>query len=102
MAVVPEGIKMADGDVLAVDAIICATGFDTSFRPTFPVIRLGGRNLRDVWAEEPTSYFCIAAAGFPNYVSQYLYPAKSSSVTLQSSLVRIFLWQIVLSCRALK
>ena len=50
-----------------VDVLICATGFDTSYRPRFPIIGLGGKNLADVWADEPKSYLGLAAAGFPNY-----------------------------------
>jgi cation diffusion facilitator CzcD-associated flavoprotein CzcO len=61
---------MTDGSVVAVDAIICATGFDTSYRPSFPVVAFG-KDLRDLWQDEPKSYFSIAAAGLPNYFSQY-------------------------------
>ncbi|KAF0634649.1 hypothetical protein FPSE5266_10684 [Fusarium pseudograminearum] len=32
------------------DIIICATGFDVSHRPAFPVLGRGGQNLRDVWS----------------------------------------------------
>jgi len=62
---------MADGSVVAVDALICATGFDTSFRPAFPVVGFD-KDLRELWQDEPRSYFSIAAAGLPNYFSQYL------------------------------
>jgi len=65
--VTSEGILMADGTLLKMDAIICATGFDTSFRPPFPLIGLKGLDLREVWKEEPRSYMSIAASGFPNY-----------------------------------
>jgi cation diffusion facilitator CzcD-associated flavoprotein CzcO len=65
-AVTAEGLKMADGSIIAVDALICATGFDTSYRPNFPVIGFNG-DLRDVWKEEPRAYFSLAAAGVPNY-----------------------------------
>jgi cation diffusion facilitator CzcD-associated flavoprotein CzcO len=33
-----EGLVTNDGQHYAVDAIICATGFDTSFKPVFPVL----------------------------------------------------------------
>jgi cation diffusion facilitator CzcD-associated flavoprotein CzcO len=75
----PTGIEMEDGTSHAFDAVICATGFDTSFRPSFPVIGDEGTDLRDVWAKEPRSYLSIAASGFPNFFS------KSAS----SSLVRM-------------
>ncbi|QPC60765.1 hypothetical protein HYE67_002996 [Fusarium culmorum] len=49
------------------DIIICATGFDVSHRPAFPVLGCGGQNLRDVWSQGPTHYLSVAAPGFPNY-----------------------------------
>lgn len=52
------------------DIIICATGFDVSHRPAFPVLGCGGQNLRDVWSQGPTHYLSVAAPGFPNYWSQ--------------------------------
>ncbi|OAL56021.1 FAD/NAD(P)-binding domain-containing protein [Pyrenochaeta sp. DS3sAY3a] len=62
-----NGIEMKDGPLHEVDALICATGFDTSFKPAFPVIGLNGCDLRKVWEVEPRSYLSIAASGFPNY-----------------------------------
>ncbi|KAK5674344.1 hypothetical protein LTS10_012928 [Elasticomyces elasticus] len=62
-----DGIEAMNGSKFALDAIICATGFDTSFRPFFPVIGVAGRDLRDDWADEPRSYLSVAAAGYPNY-----------------------------------
>lgn len=50
-----------------VDILICATGFDTSFKPRFPVVAPSGENLQDKWAANPESYFGMAAADFPNY-----------------------------------
>ncbi|KAH0523187.1 hypothetical protein TsFJ059_008230 [Trichoderma semiorbis] len=65
--ITPTGIQMVDGTKLALDAIICATGFDNSFRPSFALIGENGVDLRDEWREEPRSYLSVAAAGFPNY-----------------------------------
>ncbi|OAL40668.1 hypothetical protein AYO20_00404 [Fonsecaea nubica] len=67
LKITPTGLEMLDGTTHEVDAIICATGFDTSFRPAFPVIGDKGTDLRDEWATEPRSYLSIAASGFPNY-----------------------------------
>ena len=58
---------VCDDNEYPVDILICATGFDTSFRPRFPIIGLGGKNLADEWAEEPKSYLGLAAPGIPNY-----------------------------------
>ncbi|KIW94684.1 uncharacterized protein Z519_04661 [Cladophialophora bantiana CBS 173.52] len=67
LKITKTGIDMIDGSHIECDAIVCATGFDTSFRPFFPVVGPAGVDLRDVWAEEPRSYLSVAAAGFPNY-----------------------------------
>ncbi|KAG7126384.1 putative sterigmatocystin biosynthesis monooxygenase stcW like protein [Verticillium longisporum] len=56
-----------DGREHPVDVLICATGFDTSFRPRFPIIAPSGENLQDKWSGTPESYLGIGVAGFPNY-----------------------------------
>ena len=63
-----RGCKCDDGNEYPVDILICATGFDTSFRPRFPLHGFNGKNLQDEWAKEPKSYLGIAAPGFPNYL----------------------------------
>lgn len=57
---------VSQGEEFEVDMVICATGFDTSFRPRFP-ITAGGKCLSEEWKDEPRSYLGIAVAGFPNY-----------------------------------
>lgn len=69
--ITPSGIKMADGTEFALDAIICATGFDNSYRPAFPVIGENGKDLREEWRDEPRSYLSVAVADYPNYISMY-------------------------------
>ncbi|OLN88794.1 putative sterigmatocystin biosynthesis monooxygenase stcW 1 [Colletotrichum chlorophyti] len=64
---VAEGIELASGELVEVDAIICATGFDSSFRPSFPLVGRNG-NLQDIWSEEtPKAYMSLAVPGLPNY-----------------------------------
>ncbi|KAJ9630333.1 hypothetical protein H2204_008551, partial [Knufia peltigerae] len=67
IGVVPQGLKMKDGTIVEVEALICATGFDTSFKPAFPVLGYDKQDLRDLWRSEPRSYFSVTAAGMPNY-----------------------------------
>lgn len=63
-------IDSASGKEHAVDVIICATGFDTSFRPRFPIVGLDpNTTLAEKWAEFPASYLGIGVDGFPNYFS---------------------------------
>ncbi|TGJ82536.1 hypothetical protein E0Z10_g6203 [Xylaria hypoxylon] len=65
--IVPEGIQLESGEIIKLDAIICATGFDTSFTPRFPLVGRGG-NVQDIFKEEtPRSYMSCALSGVPNY-----------------------------------
>jgi hypothetical protein len=66
-SITPIGFTDQDGNAYECDVIICATGFDTSYRPRFPVIGLDGINLAELWAERPSSYLGIAAPKMPNY-----------------------------------
>ncbi|OGE54789.1 hypothetical protein PENARI_c005G09522 [Penicillium arizonense] len=65
--VTPEGCVTDNNEEHSLDVLICATGFDTTFKPRFPVIGRNGKNLQDEWATDPESYLGIAAHGFPNY-----------------------------------
>jgi len=51
-----------------VDVLICATGFDTTWLPRFPLIA-HGRDLRDFWSGENnvTSYLSVGIPTFPNH-----------------------------------
>ena len=61
------GCVTQDGVERPVDILICATGFDTSYKPRFPIVGENGESLSKVWADEAQSYLGMAAAGFPNY-----------------------------------
>lgn len=50
------------------DILILATGFNTSFRPRFPIIGRDGIDLQQLWSETPTSYMGTGVSGFPNYL----------------------------------
>lgn len=67
------GIMMKDGQHIDFDVIVCATGFDTSFRPRFPVIGRGGVDLTQKWTKgEPECYFGTSVPEFPNYFGRFL------------------------------
>ncbi|KAF1816732.1 FAD/NAD(P)-binding domain-containing protein [Eremomyces bilateralis CBS 781.70] len=59
-----------EGNEHEVDVIICATGFDTTWKPRFPLVA-HGRDLREVWSgdDSVTSYLSIGIPDFPNYFS---------------------------------
>ncbi|KAK2603294.1 hypothetical protein N8I77_009760 [Diaporthe amygdali] len=65
--VVPDGLVLDSGEHIVVNAVVCATGFDVSFRPRFPIVGRGG-NLQDVWARNlPKAYMSCAVPDMPNY-----------------------------------
>lgn len=64
----PEGVRMADGSLHALDIIVLATGFqvDRFVRP----IQVSGRNgvmLDEVWRDRPKAYYAITVPDFPNF-----------------------------------
>jgi cation diffusion facilitator CzcD-associated flavoprotein CzcO len=76
---VAEGMELETGEMIKVDAIICATGFDHSFRPPFPVMGREG-NLQDLWGKEtPKAYMSLAIPGMPNYFSEFPFPHISAA-----------------------
>ncbi|CAI7602451.1 unnamed protein product [Penicillium viridicatum] len=67
-SITERGIKTTDGTDHDFDVIICATGFDVSFKPSFPLIGLGGVNLQRLWEKQTSrSYLSLAVSGYPNY-----------------------------------
>lgn len=66
--VTPKGFIDADGNEVEVDIIICATGFNTSWVPRFPVIGENGTTVTELWKDRPVpSYLSIAVPHIPNY-----------------------------------
>jgi cyclohexanone monooxygenase len=62
--VTPEQVVLDDGRSYTVDVIVCATGFDASYRPRFPVVGHAGEPL---WQDDVSAYLGLAVPGFPNY-----------------------------------
>ncbi|KAJ5279048.1 hypothetical protein N7478_004420 [Penicillium angulare] len=62
-----SGIITYDGKFREVDAIICATGFETNPGGGFPIIGRGGVNLRQKYACRPETYLGLCSDGFPNF-----------------------------------
>ncbi|KAG7414579.1 FAD-binding monooxygenase moxY [Fusarium oxysporum f. sp. rapae] len=63
----PNGILTKDDRESKVDSIICATGFELSYAPRFPILGKDGLNLQEVWLKAPESYLSVCAADMPNY-----------------------------------
>lgn len=68
--ITPKGFTDHEGKEYEVDVIICATGFDTSWLPRFPLIA-HQKDLRDLWGgkEGVMSYLSVGVPTFPNYFS---------------------------------
>ena len=50
--------------------IACCSGFDTTFRPKFPIIGANGINLQDKWKDYPVdAYMAVTVADMPNVSS---------------------------------
>ncbi|TVY26051.1 FAD-binding monooxygenase [Lachnellula hyalina] len=67
-----DGVVGDDGVERKCDVIVCATGplgFDTTYRPRFPVVGRGGVNLQDKWKYAAEAYFGLACADMPNWLT---------------------------------
>ncbi|PLN78359.1 FAD/NAD(P)-binding domain-containing protein [Aspergillus taichungensis] len=62
-----NAVHTADGKAFECDVVICATGFDVSHIPHFPIIGKDGRRLADKWNVDPETYLSVSTVGFPNY-----------------------------------
>ncbi|KAJ5484846.1 hypothetical protein N7539_004834 [Penicillium diatomitis] len=66
-----SGIVIADGEHREVDAIVCATEFDTTHTPHFPITGRAGMTLATRWKQIPEIYLSVAVNGFPNYYTSW-------------------------------
>lgn len=62
------GVIGEDGIHREVDTIVCATGFDVSYRPQFPMVGQSGIDLRQKWKICPEGYLGLAVPDFPNFL----------------------------------
>ncbi|KAL4989397.1 hypothetical protein BDW68DRAFT_186427 [Aspergillus falconensis] len=65
--IVEDGIVTEDGKHHPTDVVVCATGFDTTFTPRFPIVGKNGVSLAKRWETTPENYLSLAVDGFPNY-----------------------------------
>ena len=65
--ITPTGIKTSDAEYEC-DVIVYATGFDavTGAFNKIDIRGVGGRTLKDKWADGPRTYLGLQTAGFPN------------------------------------
>ncbi|KAI0152086.1 FAD/NAD(P)-binding domain-containing protein [Hypoxylon sp. NC0597] len=60
-----SGCITEDGKHHEADVVICATGFDTSYVPRYPVIA-SGMNLQTEWSQSIMGYMGVGVSSFPN------------------------------------
>ncbi|KAE8146657.1 hypothetical protein BDV25DRAFT_162063 [Aspergillus avenaceus] len=66
--ITPSGVKTTDGTDHELDVIICATGFDLSWKPQYPTIGRESQSLSKQWEDLPRTYLSITVPNFPNYL----------------------------------
>ena len=65
-------IVTRSGAAVDVDAIVLATGFETSsYLSGIEVIGRGGEDLHQRWGDDPMAYLGVAVSGFPNFFMLY-------------------------------
>lgn len=70
--VVENGIVSRDGETRELDAIVLATGFEsTKFLAPMEIHGLEGRSLQKEWEEGAQAYLGITVPGFPNFFMTY-------------------------------
>ena len=90
----PTSITTEDGQDYPLDVIVCATGFEVSFRPQY---KLYGKTdattdkpyeLGELWEDEAESYMSLCAPHMPNYFSF----GGPNAVIAHGSLIEAFNW----------
>jgi len=67
-----NGVLTRDGRTHPADAVILATGFEsTSFLAPMAIEGSGGRSLEHEWKDGAEAYLGISVAGFPNFFLMY-------------------------------
>lgn len=62
-----KGVVDGKGNEYPVDVIVCATGFDTSFTPSYPIVGRNGIDLKKFYGKFPRGYMAIMTPYFPNF-----------------------------------
>lgn len=97
--ITPTGFIDNAGVEHPLDIIICATGFDTSYVPRFPVLA-NGKDLREVWKSDPVAYFSVMVPDFPNYfLSLGPYSAANGSLLPVIEFGAHYMLKIVEKCQ---
>jgi cation diffusion facilitator CzcD-associated flavoprotein CzcO len=70
--VTETAVITAAGRMVDADAIVLATGFETSrYLSSIDVVGIGGQRLHERWGADPSAYLGVAVSGFPNFFMLY-------------------------------
>ncbi|BGP16207.1 hypothetical protein JCM10213_007065 [Rhodosporidiobolus nylandii] len=79
------GIEANDGTHREYDTIVCATGFDTSYRPRIPIVGRNGSNVQDLWKDVPSHYLSMMVG--PDHPNYFVVNGPNSSLGSGSLLI---------------
>jgi cation diffusion facilitator CzcD-associated flavoprotein CzcO len=70
--VTTTSVVTASGEAVGVDAVVLATGFETSrYLSGIDVVGVRGQRLHERWGADPSAFLGVAVAGFPNFFMLY-------------------------------
>ena len=81
-----EGIRTVDGQEHKFDMIVCATGFDTTFIPSWDLVGRNGARLDERWKTNPEAFFSVQVDTMPNY---FIFNGPNPAVSHGSVLTQI-------------
>lgn len=61
------GLVLKNGEEKDLDVLVCATGFQASAPPPFPVIGRNGKSMKEKFEPYAETYLSVATDSFPNY-----------------------------------
>lgn len=69
---VSSGVKLETSEVIDLDVVVFASGFAASdYLPDITVTGRDGREIHEVWGDEPRAYMGAMVPGFPNFFMLY-------------------------------
>lgn len=80
------GIRTADGKDHEFDMIVCATGFDTTFVPSWNLVGRNGAKLDERWKTNPEAFLAVQVDTMPNY---FVFNGPNPAVSHGSVLTQI-------------
>ncbi|MEM9623144.1 MAG: NAD(P)-binding domain-containing protein [Pseudomonadota bacterium] len=83
--ITPTGIRTSDGTEHEFDVLIYGTGFKaSSFLHPMKIYGLDGKELHDVWQDEPRAFKGISIPGFPNLFCTY---GPNTNIVVNGSII---------------